>query len=469
VPRLFGTDGIRGVANRDLTPELAMAVGRGLVATLGRGDAPYLIARDTRLSGEMLEAALVAGICAGGGDVDRAGILPTPAMAYLVRQLHRPCGVVLSASHNPIEDNGIKVFGPDGFKLPDEVEDRIEAAAAAGGDRPLGTAIGRAADFENAEELYLDYLMGLGLHPLSGLRVTVDCAYGASYRVAPRLWRALGAEVIPLHDDPDGAKINVACGSTHPRPLVEAVLAHRADVGFAHDGDADRVIAVDERGEVVDGDLIMAIAARDLAAEGRLRGGLVVATVMSNLGLERLLAAQAIRLERARVGDRYVLERMQDLGASLGGEQSGHIIFLEEATTGDGLLTALHLADVMRRSGQPLSALAGGFQRFPQVLHNVVVGDRHRWEADRDVRAAIDDAETRLADQGRLLVRASGTEPLVRVMVEAHDAAEAEAVAAAVAQVIAARYGTATSGAGGADAAGADGADGAGADGADVG
>jgi len=442
VARLFGTDGIRGVANRDLTPELAMAVGRGLVATLGRGDAPYLIARDTRLSGEMLTSALVAGICAGGGDVDRAGILPTPAMAYLVRQLHRPCGVVLSASHNPIEDNGIKVFGPDGFKLPDEVEDRVEAAARAGGERPVGTAVGRAADFENAEELYLEHLTSLGLHPLAGLRLAVDCAYGAAYRVAPRMWRALGADVIPIHDEPDGARINVACGSTHLRPLVEAVRAHHADVGFAHDGDADRVIAVDERGEIVDGDLIMAIAARDLAAAGRLRGGLVVATVMSNLGLEHLLAAHTIRLERARVGDRYVLDRMQDLGASLGGEQSGHIIFLDEATTGDGLLTALHLADVMRRSGQPLSALAGGFQRFPQVLHNVVVGDRDRWEADRDVRAAIDAAQTRLADRGRLLVRASGTEPLVRVMVEARDAAEAEAVAAAVADVIAARYGT---------------------------
>ncbi len=445
MPRLFGTDGIRGVANRDLTPELAMAVGRGLVATLGRGG-PYLIARDTRLSGEMLEAALVAGICAGGGDVERAGILPTPAVAYLVRRLARPCGVVLSASHNPIEDNGIKVFGPDGFKLPDDVEDRIEAAAREDGPRPVGAGVGRVARLDNAEDLYLENLIGLGLRPRPGLRVAVDCAYGAAYRVAPRLWQALGAQVVPLHDTPDGGRINVACGSTHPGPLAAAVRAHDAEVGFAHDGDADRVIAVDERGEVRDGDLIMAVLAQDLAAGGRLRNGLVVATVMSNLGLEQALAAEGIRLERARVGDRYVLEMMQALGATLGGEQSGHVIFLDEATTGDGLLTALHLADVMRRSGAALSALAGGFQRLPQVLHNVVVADRNRWESDRDVRAAIAAAEARLADRGRLLVRASGTEPLVRVMVEARDAAEAEAVASSVAQVIAARFGLSVAG-----------------------
>ncbi len=449
LPRLFGTDGIRGVANRDLTPELAMAVGRGLVATLGR-TGPFLIARDTRLSGEMLEAALVAGICAGGGDVERAGILPTPAVASLVRQLHRPCGVVLSASHNPIEDNGIKVFGPDGFKLPDEVEDRIEAAAArAGGPRPVGVEVGRAGTLENAEDLYLESLTGLGLRPRPGLRVVVDCAYGAAYRVAPRLWQALGAEVIPLHDAPDGRRINVACGSTHPGPLVgipQPLEQRGADVGFAHDGDADRVIAVDERGEVVDGDSIMAIAATDLAAGGRLSNGLVVATVMSNLGLEQALATSGIRLERARVGDRYVLEMMQARGATLGGEQSGHVIFLDEATTGDGLVTALHLADVMRRSGAALSALAAGFQRFPQVLHNVVVADRDRWESDGDVRAAIAAAEARLADRGRLLVRASGTEPLVRVMVEARDAAEAEAVARSVASVIAARFGLGVAG-----------------------
>lgn len=439
-PRLFGTDGIRGVANRDLTPELVLQVGRALVATLG-GEGVYLIGRDTRLSGEMLEGALIAGICAAGGDVDRAGILPTPAVALLTRRLARPCGIVLSASHNPIEDNGIKLFGPDGFKFPDEVEERIEAAVRSERDRPVGTGIGQARDLAEAEDLYVDSLLGLGLRPAPGLRVVVDCAYGAAYHVAPRLWQALGTTVIPLHAEADGGRINVGCGSTHPQVLQEAVRATGADVGFAHDGDADRVIAVDERGDIIDGDLVLAICARYLADAGRLGAGTVVATVMSNGGLERALAERSIRLERTQVGDRYVLERMREVGATLGGEQSGHVIFLDAATTGDGLVTALHLVHIMAESGRSLSALGAGFERLPQVLRNIPVRDRSAWEADDEVRAAIGAAEAALRGRGRILVRASGTEPLVRVMVEAPHLSEAETVAASVAGVIAGRYG----------------------------
>jgi len=442
--RLFGTDGIRGVANRDLTPDLVLRVGRAIVEVLDR-TGPYLIGRDTRLSGPMLEAAITAGICAGGGAVERAGILPTPAVAYLARHLQRP-GIVLSASHNPIEDNGIKIFGPDGFKFPDAVEERIEAAVGADLPRPIGAGVGSARDLSQAEDLYLEFLLGQGLRPPRGLRVVVDCAYGAACRIAPRLWQALGAEVMALHAEPDGARINVDCGSTHPAPLQEAVRAQGAQVGFAHDGDADRVIAVDERGEIVDGDLIMMVCARALAARGALRVGTVVATVMSNLGLEQVLAAQGIRLERTRVGDRYVLERMRDLGAGLGGEQSGHVIFLDRATTGDGLLTALYLADIMRATGRPLSALTAGFERYPQVLRNIRVRERTVWETDAEVRAAIAAVEERLDRRGRILVRASGTEPLVRVMVEAPSALEAETAAGAVAEVIARRCGGAVGG-----------------------
>ncbi len=445
--RLFGTDGIRGVANHDLTPELVLRVGRALVATLGR-EGGYLLGRDTRLSGPLLEAAMTAGICAAGGDVERGGILPTPAVAFLTRHLRRPGGIVLSASHNPIEDNGVKIFGPDGFKFPDEVEDQIEAALGREGPQLIGTAVGRAADLPEAEDLYLDFLRDLGLKPAAGLRVVVDCAYGAASGVAPRLWKSLGAVVHPLHAEPDGARINVGCGSTYPALLQQAVRSTGAQVGFAHDGDADRVIAVDERGEIVDGDLIMLICARYLAARGKLRGNTVVATVMSNLGLERALAEDHIGLERMRVGDRYVLERMRQIGAAFGGEQSGHLIFLDRATTGDGLVTALHLAHIMRETGQTLSALCAGFERFPQVLRNVPVRDRAAWEEDASIRAAIVAAEGRLRERGRILVRASGTEALVRVMVEAEDAAQADGIAGAVAAVIARRCGRAVAGPG---------------------
>jgi phosphoglucosamine mutase len=351
------------------------------------------------------------------------------------------CGVVISASHNPVEDNGVKFFGPDGFKLPDAAEDAIEAAMERSDlPRPVGADIGTIRAVADARSRYLSHLIALAA-PLRGLKVVVDCAFGAAAPVAPELWERLGAAVVPIHAQPDGTRINVACGSTHLEPLRRAVLAHAADLGVAHDGDADRVLAVDERGEDVDGDALMGICAIDRHRRGALAGGLVVATVMSNVGLERALAAAGIRLERTRVGDRYVLERMRELSATLGGEQSGHLIFLDHATTGDGLVTAIELTNVMVRSGRRLSELRAGIPRYPQVLVNVRVRARDGVMDDPQVARAIDAAAQRLGARGRILVRPSGTEPLVRVMVEAEHQDEAEAAAAGVADVIAARHG----------------------------
>lgn len=440
--RLFGTDGIRGVANADLTPELAFRVGRAAGAVLG-AHGPLVIGRDTRLSGPMLEAALAAGLCSVGASAALAGILPTPAVASLARA-GQTGGVVISASHNPVEDNGIKLFGADGFKLPDEVEDRIEALVAADDlPRPTGAALGTVTPVPDAEERYVRSLLGLAHGRLDGVRVVVDCAYGAAVRVAPRLWQALGATVVALHAVPDGSRINVGCGSTHLAPLQAAVRAHGADLGFAHDGDADRVLAVDERGEVVDGDALMGICALDRRARGALPGDVVVATVMSNAGLEEALRAAGIRLERTRVGDRYVLERMRELGAVLGGEQSGHLIFLDHATTGDGLVTALEVANVVLRTGRRLSELRAAIPRYPQVLVNVRVRRRQGVLDVPEVARAIQAAERRLRAGGRILVRPSGTEPLIRVMVEAERQELAEAIAAEVAGVVARTAGAA--------------------------
>lgn len=428
---LFGTDGVRGVANVDLTPELAFALGRAAAHVLGAQEpGRFLIGRDTRLSGEMLEAALTAAICSAGGTVLRTGVLPTPAVAYLTRLHGAAAGVVISASHNPVEDNGIKFFAADGFKLPDAVEDEIESLVGRNDlRRAVGTAIGRVEELPEAAEVYVEYVASLATASLAGLRIVIDCAYGAAARVAGSLWRRLGATVITINDALDGSRINVDCGSTHPAVLQEAVLAHGADAGFAHDGDADRVIAVDETGSVVDGDAIMALCAMHLKSHGRLAGNVVVATVMSNLGLEIALRRAGITLERTRVGDRYVLERMRDIGAGLGGEQSGHIIFLDHATTGDGAVTAVQVVNVMMDTGKRLSELAAPIERYPQVLKNVRVASSDGVTTHPAVRDAIGEVERRLADRGRVLVRPSGTEPLVRVMVEAEDAAEAESLA----------------------------------------
>jgi phosphoglucosamine mutase len=444
VGRLFGTDGIRGVANADLTPELVFRVGRAAGAVLGPAAREIVVGRDTRLSGPMLEAALAAGLCSVGARVALAGIVPTPAVAFLARDAGAS-GVVISASHNPVEDNGVKFFGQDGFKLADATEDAIEAALDRNDlPRPTGPGVGTILPLVDARARYLTHLAGLSEGLLAGLKIVVDCAFGAAVPVAPELWDRLGATVVPIHDEPDGARINVACGSTHLEPLRRAVRAQAADLGFAHDGDADRVLAVDERGEEVDGDALMGICAIDRHRRGRLTGSLVVATVMSNVGLEQALAAEGIRLERARVGDRYVLERMRELGATLGGEQSGHLIFLDHATTGDGLVTAIQLTNVMLRTGRRLSELRAGIPRYPQVLVNVRVRARDGVTDDPHVARAISAAERRLAAHGRILVRPSGTEPLVRVMVEAERQSEAEGVAADVAAVIAARHGAAS-------------------------
>lgn len=438
--RLFGTDGIRGVANADLTPELAFRVGRATGAELGGADATFVLGRDTRLSGPMLEAALAAGLCSVGVHVGLGGILTTPAVAYLTRDLGAACGVVISASHNPVEDNGIKLFGGDGFKLPDAREAAIEALLDRDDlPRPTGTAMGTIGAIPDGADRYLAHLAGLSTGGLDGMKIVVDCAFGAAVRVAPRLWEMLGADVVILHGEPDGSRINVACGSTDLGPLRQVVLACGADVGFAHDGDADRVLAVDELGEEVDGDALMGICALERHRLGRLAGGIVVATVMSNLGLEQRLAQEGIRLERAQVGDRYVLERMLETGATLGGEQSGHLIFLDQATTGDGLVTAIALTNVMSATGRRLSELRAGIPRLPQVLVNVRVQARNGLIYAPEVDGAVAAAEARLASRGRILVRPSGTEPLVRVMVEAASHEEARAVAEEVAAVIAGR------------------------------
>lgn len=440
--RLFGTDGIRGVANADLSTELVDRVARAAVHVLAPGRRGRVaIGRDPRISGDLLEAQFAAGLCSAGADAVHLGVLPTPGIALLVRRLNVDAGVVISASHNPVEDNGLKFFAPTGFKLPDAVEDEIEhiVERAAGLPRPSGIEVGRAATVPDAAEQYLAFLAGLARGRFSGWRIVVDCANGATSAIAPLLWEALGATVIPIHAAPDGTNINAGCGSTHPEVVAEAVVRERADLGFAHDGDGDRVIAADRHGRVVDGDAIMGLAAMHRQQHGRLPGGAIVATVMTNLGLEVALRGAGIRVERAKVGDRYVLERMLETGITLGGEQSGHVIFLDHATTGDGMLTAIQIANVMLEAGRSLDELTSGFHRYPQVLLNVRVPSPDRWVDDPEILAAVSRAERYLGDRGRVLVRASGTEPLVRVMTECEDAGEAESLARELADLVAAR------------------------------
>jgi phosphoglucosamine mutase len=447
VGQLFGTDGIRGIANADLSTELVDRVARAAVEVLAaRERGRFALGRDPRISGDLLEAAMIAGICSAGSDVVRLGVLPTPGVAYLSRVLAVNAGIVISASHNPVEDNGVKFFAGTGFKLPDAVEAAIEAAVdrVAGRSRPTGSAVGRVHEVPDAGERYLSFVLGFARGRLEGWRVVLDCANGATSTIAPDLWRRLGATVIPLHSTPDGTNINVGCGSTHPEVIQAAVVAHRADLGFAHDGDGDRVIAADRHGHLVDGDTIMGITALYRHARGQLPGARVVATVMSNLGLERVLQGAGIRLERVRVGDRYVLERMLETGALVGGEQSGHVLFLDRATTGDGLVTAIELVNVILETGRPLEDLRAPFIRYPQVLRNVRVANPGRWGNDPEIAKAAAQAEQRLTDRGRVLIRASGTEPLVRVMVEHEDAETAELIARELCDVIGRRLGGVT-------------------------
>jgi phosphoglucosamine mutase len=443
--RLFGTDGVRGLANGELGVELAVALGRAGATVLARraGRRPrLLLGRDPRRSGPLLEAALAAGAMSVGADVLRLGVATTPAVAHLVRALDVELGAVISASHNPAPYNGIKFFSHDGFKLPDALEDEIEAllpgSAALPG--PVGSEVGTSSDRSAELARYVDFVAAQA-GDLSGLRVVCDCANGAASELAPAALRQAGAAVEAIAASPDGTNINAGCGSLHPERLGRTVVETGADVGFAFDGDADRLIATDERGAVVDGDALMAVLACELSAAGRLAGDTVVATVMSNLGLELCLRERGIRLLRTRVGDRYVLEAMREGGFTLGGEQSGHIIFLDRHTTGDGLITAAALASLLRRSGRRLSELAATLPRLPQVLRSVPVRDRERVEADPGVAAAVAAARAALGERGRVLVRPSGTEPLVRVMVEGQDEAAVLAAAEAIAGAVASAAG----------------------------
>jgi len=426
---LFGTDGVRGVANVELTPELAFKLGRAGAEVLRREvkRPRIIIGRDTRLSGDMLEAALTAGICSVGADVLKVGILPTPGVAYLTRALGVEAGIVISASHNPMEDNGIKFFGSNGYKLPDETEAEIEDLVLSAGEelrRVRGEEVGRVYEVPRAADQYVEFLKSTASVDLSGLLIVVDGANGAAYEVAPRVLRELGAQVIAINCQPNGVNINAGCGSVYPDVLREAVMEHRADLGFSHDGDADRVIAVDKEGNLVDGDHIMVICGLHCKRQGRLPQDAVVATVMSNLGMRLALQREGVRVLETKVGDRYVLEEMLRSGAVLGGEQSGHVIFLEHNTTGDGVLTALQVLKVMCETGKPLHELAAQMTRLPQVLVNVRVKDKNALESCLPVQEAIAQAQSRLEGRGRVLVRPSGTEPLVRVMAEGPDEEE---------------------------------------------
>ncbi|MGN6302963.1 MAG: phosphoglucosamine mutase [Angustibacter sp.] len=440
--RLFGTDGVRGVANRDVTAELALdlsVAAAHVLADIGAfaGHRPFAgVGRDPRASGEFLSAAVVAGLASAGVDVLDVGVLPTPAVAYLTAARGADLGVMLSASHNAMPDNGIKFFARGGHKLDDAIEDAIERRLREPWERPTGAAVGRVRSDPQAADDYVAHLLGVLPHRLDGLHVVVDCAHGAASAVAPRLLREAGAQVDVIGGEPDGLNINDGYGSTHLEPLQAAVVERGADLGVALDGDADRCLAVDATGEVVDGDQIMAILALALRERGALSGDTLVATVMSNLGLMQAMQREGIAVEQTAVGDRYVLERMRSGGFSLGGEQSGHVIFTDHGTTGDGVLTALLLASRVAQSGRPLAQLAQVMQRLPQVMVNVRDVDKARAADDDDVLAAVRAAESELAGTGRVLLRPSGTEPLVRVMVEAGEATQAQALADRLAVVV---------------------------------
>jgi phosphoglucosamine mutase len=442
VARLFGTDGVRGIANRDLTAELALQLSFAAAHVLGSsrgsgtGRSLAVVGRDPRASGEFLEAAVVAGLASAGVDVCRVGVLPTPGVAFLTAADGADFGVMISASHNPMPDNGIKFFARGGLKLDDDLEDAIEAALDVGGDRPAGAGVGRVFDAPGAVDRYVRHLLSTISVPLSGLRIVVDCADGAASLAAPRALQQAGADVTAIHNRPDGLNINAGCGSTHLGELQKAVVAHGADAGFAFDGDADRCLAVDASGQVVDGDQLLAVLALAEHQAATLVGGTVVATVMSNLGFLQAMRAAGIRVVQAKVGDRYVLEEMRTGGYTLGGEQSGHVIMSSHATTGDGTLTALHVVAQMAASGRSLADLAGVMQRMPQVLINVPDVDKLRADREPAVLAAIRDAEAELGDRGRVLLRPSGTESLVRVMVEAESEADARSMAERLADVV---------------------------------
>jgi phosphoglucosamine mutase len=444
VGRLFGTDGVRGKANEALTAELALSLSVAAAHVLAEagqfsGNPPLaLVGRDPRASGEFLEAAVVAGLASAGVNVVRLGILPTPGVAFLTDACNADLGVMLSASHNPMPDNGIKFFARGGNKLDDELEDTIESRLTELWARPTGAGVGRVNVDESLVENYVAHVVNSLESPVSleGIKVVVDCANGAAFQAAPAAFEAQGAEVHRIHAEPDGININENCGSTHMDSLRETVLEQHADLGIALDGDADRCLAVDTFGRIVDGDQILAILALALREQGRLKNDTIVATVMSNLGLINAMRSVGITVQQAKVGDRYVLEAMKAGGFSLGGEQSGHIVMLEHATTGDGVLTALHLMNRMATSGQSLAQLASVMTRLPQVLINVPGVDKSRAATDPQLTAAVSEAQAELGDSGRVLLRPSGTESLVRVMVEAETYEVANGVAHRLADVV---------------------------------
>jgi phosphoglucosamine mutase len=447
VGRLFGTDGVRGVANADLTAELALGLSVAAAHVLAEagtfeGHRPTaVVGRDPRASGEFLEAAVVAGLASAGVDVLRVGVLPTPAVAYLTGALGADLGVMLSASHNPMPDNGIKFFARGGHKLADELEDRIEAVyeehkSGEPWDRPTGTGVGRVRRYDEGFDNYVAHLIGVLPNRLDGLKIVLDEAHGAASRVSPEAFARAGAEVVTIGATPDGLNINDGCGSTHLDMLKAAVVEHGADMGIAHDGDADRCLAVDAEGNEVDGDQILAVLTLAMREKGTLREDTVVVTVMSNLGFKLAMEREGVRLVQTAVGDRYVLESMKEHGYALGGEQSGHVIILDHATTGDGTLTGLMLAARVAATGRGLADLAAVMERLPQVLINVPDVDKSRVGTCAELAAAVADAERELGSTGRVLLRPSGTEPLVRVMVEAADIEHARSVAGRLADAV---------------------------------
>lgn len=445
--RLFGTDGVRGLANRELTADLTLALAQSAAVVLTQGrraearraegrKAVAVIARDPRISGEFLTAALSAGLASSGIDVLDAGVIPTPAAAFLVKDIGADFGVMVSASHNHADDNGIKFFAFGGTKLPDEVEDRIEAALNADHLLPTGGDVGRIKRFADAEDRYIVHLLGTLTNKLDGIHVVLDCAHGAASGVSPDAFRDAGAQVTVIAAEPDGLNINNGVGSTHLDVLSRAVLEHGADIGIAHDGDADRCLAVDAQGNIVDGDQIMAILAVSMKERGTLAKNTLVTTVMSNIGLHKAMKEQGIDVVQTAVGDRYVLEGLNEHGASLGGEQSGHVIMTEHATTGDGILTGLHVVAEMARTQKSLAELASVMTVYPQVLINVRGVDHRALNGHEVISAAVAEVEQELGDTGRVLLRPSGTEPMVRVMVEAADQDTASRLAHKLADVV---------------------------------
>lgn len=441
--RLFGTDGVRGIANEELTADLAYKLGRAgaFVLTEGTHKPRILVGMDTRVSGDMLEAALVSGILSVGAEAICVGVIPTPAVAYLTRKYKADAGVVISASHNPLEYNGIKFFNGNGYKLSDELEDKIQSVIESnfeGVPSPIGAGIGKKIVEEAAIEDYMEFAQSTIDVKLDGLKVALDCANGASYKAAVETFRRLGAEVFVINNSPDGININKNCGSTHPEELMDYVVDKGCDLGLAFDGDADRCLAVDEKGNLIDGDFIMAICGRYLKEQGKLKDNVVVVTVMSNLGLDIAFKNEGISTIKTKVGDRYVLEEMVKDGYKLGGEQSGHIIFLDYNTTGDGLVTALQIAAILKDSGKTLSELASMMTKLPQVLVNARVPNNMKniHEKDEEVASEIRKIEEKLSGNGRVLIRPSGTEPLVRVMLEGENQAELDAIAHSLAKMI---------------------------------